>query len=140
MGDCWLLSTCAALAKKEELLFRVIDPKQVSLSATSEGGVYFNSSYSIHMRKTLPKIQRHMFEFENYPGALWSRVHGSDPGRRVQRRSLSEGHEDMMLTMREREAVLTVILTVTGLSLGLRSMEDLEEDVEVSVNMLCYHF
>ena len=29
LGDCWLLSTCAALAKKEELLFRVIDPKQV---------------------------------------------------------------------------------------------------------------
>ena len=29
VGDCWLLSTCAALAKKEELLFRVIDPKQV---------------------------------------------------------------------------------------------------------------
>ena len=44
----------------------------------------------------------------------------------------------MMMTMRKREAVLTVILTVTGLSLGLRSMEDLEEDVEVSVNMLCY--
>lgn len=81
MGDCWLLSTCAALAKKEELLFRVIDPKQVSLSATSEGGVYFDSSYSIPMRKTLPKIQRHMFEFENYPGAFWSRVHGPDPGK-----------------------------------------------------------
>ena len=29
LGDCWLLSTCAALAKKEDLLFRVIDPKQV---------------------------------------------------------------------------------------------------------------
>ena len=41
----------------------------------------------------------------------------------------------MMMTMRKREAVLTVILTVTGLSLGLRSMEDLEEDVEVSVNI-----
>jgi len=29
LGDCWLLSTCAALAKKEELMYRVIDPKQV---------------------------------------------------------------------------------------------------------------
>ena len=35
LGDCWLLSTCAALAKKEELLFRVIDPKQVSLSLSA---------------------------------------------------------------------------------------------------------
>ena len=29
LGDCWLLSTCAAIAKKEELLYRVIDPSQV---------------------------------------------------------------------------------------------------------------
>ena len=35
LGDCWLLSTCAALAKKEELLFRVIDPKQVPLSLSA---------------------------------------------------------------------------------------------------------
>ena len=29
LGDCWLLSTCAALAKKESLLHRVLDPGQV---------------------------------------------------------------------------------------------------------------
>ena len=29
LGDCWLLSTCAAIAKKEELLYKVIDPCQV---------------------------------------------------------------------------------------------------------------
>ena len=29
LGDCWLLSTCAAIAKKEELLYRVISPSQV---------------------------------------------------------------------------------------------------------------
>ena len=29
MGDCWLLSTCAALAKKESLLHRVLEPSQV---------------------------------------------------------------------------------------------------------------
>ena len=29
LGDCWLLSTCAALAKKENLIQRVIDPDQV---------------------------------------------------------------------------------------------------------------
>ena len=29
LGDCWLLSTCAAIAKKEELLYKVIDPSQV---------------------------------------------------------------------------------------------------------------
>ena len=29
LGDCWLLSTCAALAKKESLLHRVLDPSQV---------------------------------------------------------------------------------------------------------------
>ena len=34
---------------------------------------------------------------------------------------------------RRRDIVLTVILTLTGLSSGLRSMEDLEEDVEVNV-------
>ena len=28
LGDCWLLSTCAALAKKEDLLFRVLPPDQ----------------------------------------------------------------------------------------------------------------
>ena len=28
LGDCWLLSTCAALAKKEELLHRVLPPDQ----------------------------------------------------------------------------------------------------------------
>ena len=34
---------------------------------------------------------------------------------------------------RRRDIVLTVILTLTGLSHSLRSMEDLEEDVEVNV-------
>ena len=34
---------------------------------------------------------------------------------------------------RRRDIVLTVILTLTGLSHGLRSMEDLEEDVEDNV-------
>ena len=29
LGDCWLLSTCAAIAKKEELLYKVISPDQV---------------------------------------------------------------------------------------------------------------
>ena len=28
LGDCWLLSTCAAIAKKEELLYKVIEPSQ----------------------------------------------------------------------------------------------------------------
>ena len=29
LGDCWLLSTCAAIAKREELMHRVLSPKQV---------------------------------------------------------------------------------------------------------------
>ena len=29
LGDCWLLSTCAAVAKREDLMQRVLDPKQV---------------------------------------------------------------------------------------------------------------
>ena len=29
LGDCWLLSTCAAVAKREDLMHRVLDPKQV---------------------------------------------------------------------------------------------------------------
>ena len=29
LGDCWLLSTCAAIAKKEQLLHRVCPPDQV---------------------------------------------------------------------------------------------------------------
>ena len=28
LGDCWLLSTCAAIAKREELLHRVCPPDQ----------------------------------------------------------------------------------------------------------------
>jgi hypothetical protein len=30
LGDCWLLSTCAALAKREDLIYRVVDPHQVN--------------------------------------------------------------------------------------------------------------
>lgn len=29
LGDCWLLSACAAIAKREELLHRVVPPNQV---------------------------------------------------------------------------------------------------------------
>ena len=29
LGDCWLLSTCAAVAKREELMHKVLDPSQV---------------------------------------------------------------------------------------------------------------
>ena len=29
LGDCWLLSTCAAIAKREDLLHRVVPPEQV---------------------------------------------------------------------------------------------------------------
>ena len=32
LGDCWLLSTCAAIAKREDLLHRVLSPKQVALT------------------------------------------------------------------------------------------------------------
>ncbi len=28
LGDCWLLSTCAALAKREDLLHKVLSPNQ----------------------------------------------------------------------------------------------------------------
>ena len=34
LGDCWLLSTCAAVAKREDLMHRVLDPKQVKLQMT----------------------------------------------------------------------------------------------------------
>ncbi len=29
LGDCWLLSTCAALAKREDLIYKVVNPDQV---------------------------------------------------------------------------------------------------------------
>ena len=29
LGDCWLLSTCAAIAKREDLMHRVLSPNQV---------------------------------------------------------------------------------------------------------------
>ena len=35
LGDCWLLSTCAAVAKREDLMHRVLDPKQVKLQMTT---------------------------------------------------------------------------------------------------------
>ena len=31
LGDCWLLSTCAAVAKREDLMHRVLSPNQVGL-------------------------------------------------------------------------------------------------------------
>lgn len=33
LGDCWLLSACAALAKRQSLLFKVLDPDQASHSS-----------------------------------------------------------------------------------------------------------
>ena len=42
LGDCWLLSTCAAIAKKEELLYRVIDPSQVLYGPGYTGMVRIN--------------------------------------------------------------------------------------------------
>ena len=42
LGDCWLLSTCAAVAKREDLMHRVLDPKQVKLHKST---TYFQMSY-----------------------------------------------------------------------------------------------
>ncbi len=33
LGDCWLLSTCAAVAKREDLLHKVVPPDQVKNAA-----------------------------------------------------------------------------------------------------------
>ena len=35
LGDCWLLSTCAAVAKREDLLHRVVPPDQVGGDSTN---------------------------------------------------------------------------------------------------------
>jgi len=37
LGDCWLLSTCAAIAKKEDLLYKVINPNQTLYGADYTG-------------------------------------------------------------------------------------------------------
>ena len=39
LGDCWLLSTCAALAKKEELLHRVLPPNQYLYGPNYNGSI-----------------------------------------------------------------------------------------------------
>ena len=39
LGDCWLLSTCAALAKKEELLHRVLPPDQDLFGPNYNGSI-----------------------------------------------------------------------------------------------------
>ena len=39
LGDCWLLSTCAALAKKEELLHRVLPPNQYLFGPNYNGSI-----------------------------------------------------------------------------------------------------
>ena len=39
LGDCWLLSTCAAVAKREELMHRVLDPTQVLFGPEYKGYV-----------------------------------------------------------------------------------------------------
>ena len=42
LGDCWLLSTCAAVAKREDLLHRVLDPKQVLFGPGYKGYIEVN--------------------------------------------------------------------------------------------------
>ena len=37
LGDCWLLSTCAAVAKREDLMHRVLDPSQVLFGPAYKG-------------------------------------------------------------------------------------------------------
>ena len=41
LGDCWLLSTCAAIAKKEELLHRVLPPNQLLYGLEYTGAIKF---------------------------------------------------------------------------------------------------
>ncbi|XP_023323290.1 calpain clp-1 [Eurytemora carolleeae] len=42
LGDCWLLSTCAALAKREDLLYRVVDPHQTLYGPEYTGMIRIN--------------------------------------------------------------------------------------------------
>ncbi|XP_059080001.1 calpain clp-1-like [Tigriopus californicus] len=42
LGDCWLLSTCAAVAKREDLLHRVISPTQVLFGPEYTGLIRLN--------------------------------------------------------------------------------------------------
>ena len=55
LGDCWLLSTCAAVAKREDLMHRVLDPKQVKLQMImaiillSLNLLNFSLSLSVHI-------------------------------------------------------------------------------------------
>ena len=51
LGDCWLLSTCAALAKKEELLFRVIDPKQVENLIREKPGDEIKKAQNLYKKR-----------------------------------------------------------------------------------------
>ena len=53
LGDCWLLSTCAALAKKEELLFRVIDPKQVGNLIREKPGDEIKKAKNLYKKMVL---------------------------------------------------------------------------------------
>ena len=53
LGDCWLLSTCAALAKKEELLFRVIDPKQVENLIRQKPGDEIKRAQNLYKKMVL---------------------------------------------------------------------------------------
>ena len=49
LGDCWLLSTCAAVAKREDLMHRVLDPKQVKLYMNiNKDGIFLYLTYSIY--------------------------------------------------------------------------------------------
>ena len=59
LGDCWLLSTCAAVAKREELMHRVLDPAQVLFGPEYKGYVEiklwrWDWAHSVGKRDTRP--------------------------------------------------------------------------------------
>ena len=44
LGDCWLLSTCAAVAKREDLLHKVVPPDQVKKRCMVVFGIFGTSA------------------------------------------------------------------------------------------------
>jgi len=91
LGDCWLLSTCAALAKREDLLQRVIDPQQKLFGPGYTGVIRINiwrygSWTPVYIDDRLPqKNGKYCFAHCQDPREFWvaliekayAKLHGS---------------------------------------------------------------
>ena len=66
LGDCWLLSTCAAIAKREDLLHRVVPPHQVKPICIGFSWHIYLWSHQIYYKKLWFLLEPFLNLYENF--------------------------------------------------------------------------